>query len=114
MQEGVFTDYGLPTAFYNWMLFKMNDGREAVEQTIDRARSEHAQVGGIDLNPTMLGLEQRGDAVGFTVDNAMLQNIQPNSVQGIRPVIINIVPITNYMPLFSKAENVEEFDFSQI
>jgi len=71
--------------------------------------------GGIDFNPNMLNLSQQGQAINFTIDNSMFQNLQPNSVYGIQPVIINITPITNFLPLLGLAPaREEEFEVSRL
>lgn len=55
-------------------------------------------VGGIDLSKDQLDLEIRGEQIPlkFKFDPAQLQNIQ---IEGLTPVILNIVPVTN-LPLF--------------
>lgn len=66
-----------------------------------------SEVGGIDFNPGMLDLEGHGGQINYTVDNSMLQNLQPNSVHGIRPIIINITPIVNYLPLLGLSSETD-------
>lgn len=55
-------------------------------------RTEKAKYGGIDMNPSMLNIEKRGEGIDVNVpiDPAVLQN-----VDGFTPVILQIVPITN-------------------
>jgi hypothetical protein len=55
--------------------------------------------GGIDLNPGMLDLSEEGQSIQFNVDNAMFQDITPQAVNGIQPVILNITPIPHFAPL---------------
>jgi len=62
----------------------------------------------------MLNLTQQGDGANIKMDNSLLQTLQPSSVNGIQPVIINITPITNYMPLLGLVEDSGEQNFSQI
>ncbi|HSV43057.1 MAG TPA: hypothetical protein VLJ10_00740, partial [Candidatus Bathyarchaeia archaeon] len=66
-----------------------------------------AANGGIDFNTGMLDLEAQGGQINFTIDNSMLQNLQPDSVHGIRPVIINITPVLDYIPLLGLTDNSE-------
>ena len=70
--------------------------------------------GGIDFNPNTLNLAQQGQPINFTMDNSMLQNLQSSSVYGIQPVIINIAPITNFMPLLGMVDSEDEQQLSQI
>ena len=50
--------------------------------------------GGIDFNPNHLNLKERGEEVDINFTN--LPMIQPETVNGITPVIFSIVPITNF------------------
>jgi len=76
--------------------------------------SEDDGVGGIDFNPNNLDLQQQGQNVDFQFNNTILHNIQPNSIQGILPVIINITPITNFAPLLGLADDQESQQLSQL
>ena len=90
----------------------------ARESKPDNAMAAKAKndVGGIDFNPDALNLQQQGQTIDFKFDNTIFQNIQPNSVNGIVPIIINITPITNYLPLLglSDTDDTEESKLSQI
>jgi len=70
--------------------------------------------GGIDFNPTNLNLEQKGKNVGFQFNNKSLQNINPDSIQGIVPVIINITPIINFAPLLGEIESEDSMQLSSL
>ena len=50
--------------------------------------------GGIDFNANNLNLKEQGQVIDINFTN--LLNIQPNTVNGVTPVIINITPITNF------------------
>ena len=52
-------------------------------------------LGGIDLNPELLDLQEKGAGVYFNPDPAQLQNMEIN---GLTPIIFDIVPMT--LPLF--------------
>ncbi|MBU0469130.1 MAG: hypothetical protein KJ736_08740 [Candidatus Omnitrophica bacterium] len=68
--------------------------------------------GGIDLNSQGLDIKVYGDDGNFSwgenIDlftiNEDLENIQPSSVEGLTPVIINITPIMNINMLLGKTE----------
>jgi ubiquinone/menaquinone biosynthesis C-methylase UbiE len=51
-------------------------------------------VGGIDLNSDYLKLKTKGDAIEFNVPDELM-NFDWSKVDGLVPVIINIVPVTN-------------------
>ena len=61
-------------------------------------------VGGIDLNPNELNLLEQGETITIKMDNSILSTLQPSSVKGIQPVIINITPVTNYLLLLGMEE----------
>jgi hypothetical protein len=65
--------------------------------------------GGIDFNAKNLNLKEQGQGqeINFSLDS--LQNIRPDQVNGILPVIINITPVTNFPLLLglSQDEKVE-------
>jgi hypothetical protein len=61
-----------------------------------------ATPGGIDLNPSNMGLSVSKDAQGgvtVTFDPALVERIRKEGVQSVVPVIINIVPISDIRPL---------------
>jgi len=64
--------------------------------------------GGIDFNPNIMDFREKGQRVEFQFNSVAFQNIQPNTVEGILPVIINITPIVNFVPLLGFAENVKQ------
>ncbi len=76
------------------------------QPSISQAEKDNAQStapGGIDLNPSMLNMQTKGTAIRFDqpFDAKNLQNIQIN---GFRPIIINIQPLTNVPMLLGVAE----------
>ena len=94
--------------------------KEALEQGRDLSQkvlnSSSSPVGGIDFNPNMLELSDQGQGINFIMDNSVLQNIQTNLIHGIQPVIINITPITNFMPLIglSDSEDLEKQNLTRL
>ena len=58
-----------------------------------------------DFNVNNLNLKEHGQILDFNFTNSM--DIQPNTVNGITPVIINITPITNYPLLLGLSEDIE-------
>ncbi len=77
-----------------------------IDQHADEAMSA---PGGIDLNPKSLDLQTKGKKfdLNVPVDNASLSNLEIN---GLTPVIIRIVPLTNLQMFLSSApeERAEE------
>ncbi len=58
------------------------------------------KLGGIDFNPDQLNIEKRGQGVKFNVNiPEELRNLNADSINGITPIILQIVPITN-LPIF--------------
>jgi len=68
--------------------------------------------GGIDFNSGGLGLDEKGGTIQFTMDNQMFSHIPVDHVQGVLPIIINITPIVNFVPLLGRA--LEERQEAQI
>lgn len=64
--------------------------------------------GGIDFNPSAMDLQTDGAGFQFDLDPAMLESLNPNMIDGLTPVIINITPIPNYLPLLGFATETEE------
>ena len=78
------------------------------------AQGENApdKVGGIDLNPVLLQLEEQGQQINFSkpgFDPEIFNNIQ---IQGLSPVIINIQPITNMLLLFGTNRQSQDDNIS--
>ncbi len=68
------------------------------------------EKGGIDLNPANLTIEQEGGAIegAPSIAPAMdLQNLETIPFDGLVPVIIRIVPITNLPLLLGTVETKE-------
>ena len=68
----------------------------------ERARKKTDQAmmsapGGIDMNQIDINKEGPGVDIQFTPQE--MQNILQNGIDGLAPVIINIVPVTNILPL---------------
>ena len=64
------------------------------------------KYGGIDFNANNLNLKAQGDKIKFDLP-ASLQDIQPTSINGVTPVIINITPITNFHFLIGLSDKEE-------
>ncbi|MBZ0165961.1 MAG: hypothetical protein K8I00_04070, partial [Candidatus Omnitrophica bacterium] len=70
-------------------------------------------VGGIDLTPNNLNIEVRRDPKGVPVPLSPQQILDVN-IDGLYPVIINTIPITNVPLLLGIADRVESpTDLSQ-
>ncbi len=70
--------------------------------------------GGIDFNSNNLNLKEQGQGDEFNFSFDKLQNIQPNAVNGILPVIINITPVTNFPALLGLSQDDESEQLSQL
>jgi len=64
-------------------------------------------VGGIDLNPAQLNLETQGENIPLDIPTELpsLQNLQ---IEGLTPIIIQIVPITNLPMILGATEEKQE------
>ena len=60
--------------------------------------SINADVGGINLNPANLAIDEEGSDLNLNISPADLEILQNSNFNGFTPVIIQIVPITN-LPL---------------
>ena len=67
-------------------------------------------VGGIDLNPELLELEEKGAGIYFHPDPAQLQKMQING--GLTPIILEIVPMTLPVFLGIKEKDVPKYQTS--
>ncbi|MDP8266583.1 MAG: GNAT family N-acetyltransferase [Candidatus Aceula meridiana] len=68
--------------------------------------------GGIDLKGADSFIETRGEGIEFDVPQELL-NMDPAQITGFMPVIINIIPVTNFSALLGLSE-AEEFQLSQL
>ena len=92
-----------------WILTNLTtDDQVMSDENGDVSSSPVQDIGGIDFNPNTLNLSEQGQALNFTIDNSMFQNLQPNSVYGIQPTIINITPVINFTPLLGLERQREE------
>jgi hypothetical protein len=58
-----------------------------------------ANPGGIDLNTASMTMDATGEAVNIQFDKAMIEQFKRGDFTGVRPVILNITPIPNILPL---------------
>lgn len=77
--------------------------RNAAMTTSPSKMAQQAKLnpGGIDFNPKNLGMTvaKQGDGVKITINPAEVERMKREGVRGFTPIIINIVPITNILPL---------------
>lgn len=76
--------------------------------------AQDTEVGGIDFNPDRLDMEIRSDSVGgrISVDSAQLPDVE---IEGLYPVIINITPVFNPLPLLGmNASALPATEYSRI
>ena len=57
------------------------------------------EVGGINLDPTLLNMETTGKGINFNIPDEVINNLNPSQINGFTPVIFNITPIKN-IPFF--------------
>jgi len=70
--------------------------------------------GGIDFNPNHVDLSEEGDEIQIRFSASDLQNLDPQSITGILPVIIHITPLPSVLPLLGLAPKREdEIELSQ-
>jgi len=83
-------------------------------QVTGHTSPEEAVPGGIDLNKIDVKKEGPG-SVEINFDPVEIQNILNGGVDGFAPVIINIVPVTNIMPLLGlEPKTREEYAVSKL
>jgi len=70
--------------------------------------------GGIDLNPNNIDIQIQGNGIDFNIplDSIQFQNV---NFDGLVPVIINVLPVTNLNLLLGKSEvQSDEYSLSQL
>ena len=80
--------------FFRWL--GIGDNAVAKEGAGDKAAFTK---GGIDFNAEALKMNEQGTKFEFQFDDKALQNIDPATIKGIQPVIINVTPVTNFFQL---------------
>ena len=90
---------------------------DEIEKTADRAMMGEVPSGqtpgGIDFNANNLNLKEQGSGVEIQFNFESLQGLQPDQVNGILPVIINITPVTNFPLLLGLSlENITQDELS--
>jgi len=80
--------------------------RSSTEEAIDQ--NALANTGGIDFNPNNINLNEQGDKIQINFSASALQSLNPESIIGILPVIINISPLPSIMPLLGLAPQKEK------
>jgi len=82
--------------------FHMDDVIGAVQQAVDGAMPvKETPLGGIDLNPEMMNLQIKRDSDGIPLPLPQ-QPIEDMNIKGFLPVIINVTPLTNPLPILSE------------
>jgi len=84
-------------------------GIDSSDLTKDGDAAMIDEVGGIDFNPDSLRLEIKGERIQFDIsDEAIrMQNIQ---IDGLTPMIIQVIPITNLPLLLGVKEEEDKID----
>jgi len=63
-----------------------------------------AVPGGIDLNARNLKMGVGGDKINIKFDPAMIEQFKRGDFSGVRPVIVNITPISSVLPMLGLKE----------
>ena len=85
--------------------------------TLDaRRKRQDVKNGGIDFNPENLNIDVEQNGEGFVMpafDPAMLKGINPATIEGFVPVIINVAPVTNLPLLLGIVDETTPFNSAQ-
>ncbi len=74
-------------------------------------RDDQAQLanpGGIDLNTKGMRSSVTGDKIDIQFDPAMVEQFKRGDFTGVRPVILNVTPLTSVLPLLGLAPRRED------
>ena len=97
------------TSTYAWIMYGYPFGLNAhrivfpfseiasLPQNVKKQDAAMMAPGGIDLNPDQLDLQESGSTLTFEMEPFSF-DMAPENIQGFRPVILNITPVTN-LPL---------------
>jgi len=73
------------------------------------------EYGGIDFNANNLNLTEHGDKMQIKFSDIDIENLNPESINGILPVIINISPLPSILPLLGlEPRKDEDFELSSL
>lgn len=90
-------------------LFPLDDGGRPLGSHVTVRKKDAAMTpGGIDFNADMLDLAEPDGSLNFTMDSAMLNNLDSDAVRTVVPVIISITPVMNYLPLLGLAPEADD------
>ncbi len=83
------------------------DSLRPTEKQYEPPQINDEEVGGIDLTTDNLSIETRGKKIDFNapLDPARLDQLQNTPITGFRPVIYQMVPITNLPLILGGASN---------
>lgn len=71
--------------------------------------------GGIDFNSNNANINEQGDKIQINFSTANIEGLNPESINGILPVIINISPLQSVLPLLGlEPKKEEEFELSSL
>lgn len=80
----------------------------------DQAMLGQDQVGGIDLNPSLIRLNIQGDSIKYNLPNGNADQPLDIKIDGFVPVIINISPLQNIMMYLGENTVEERFRSSKL
>jgi len=76
-------------------------------------KDEKDDIGGINLNANQLNIETQGKGIDFDIPIS-LESLQNIPLQGLSPVIYQIIPVTNFNLLLGLEDQEEEVDQSEL
>ncbi len=78
------------------------------DEAMTAGAQDRAINGGIDLNSRNMAMSVDGEKVDIRFDPAMIAQFKAGDFSGVVPVILNITPISNILPLLGLAPGREE------
>ena len=96
---------------------KVNEGE--LKQNEDNSLADNAMLiqealGGIDLNPEKLNLFIEKEQGGVTFPAIDPEDLENANIPGLTPVIIEIIPVTNWTPLLGSFKEEEDQQEQQL
>jgi hypothetical protein len=70
--------------------------------------------GGIDFNANNLNLKEQGQPTAIHFNLEKFRDIQPEEINGVLPIIINITPVTNFPFLLGFSQETKEEQLSHL
>ena len=100
---------------HNGQLWSIDNSGNLQPVKTDAAMMEETP-GGIDFDSAQMNLEETGQKIDFDFSNIDIDPAQMQNLRGLKPVIINIIPVTPAMlnRLLGKSETDEPSEDQQV